>query len=151
MTQLPQEEPFSEAHLNSPQYRERLMRKLNCLIAVLEVATAKARKSLSPPSPDAERLARICANLQSTLEVCLRARSALERRQSTPEPEPGKPARIPRAPVRDEPRRRAARNPRASIELTSAAERKKFLRLGPIDRGMVGACDLDELARRLMD
>ena len=33
MAQNPQEEPFSEAHLGSPEYRERLMRKLNYLIA----------------------------------------------------------------------------------------------------------------------
>jgi len=59
------------------------MRKLNCLIAVLEVATAKVKKSMDGSPPDAERLARICANLQSTLEVCQRARTALEKRQAT--------------------------------------------------------------------
>lgn len=78
----PQEEPFSESHLGSPEYRDRLMRKLNCLIAVLEVATAKVKKSMDGSPPDAERLARICANLQSTLEVCQRARTALEKRQA---------------------------------------------------------------------
>jgi len=79
----PQEEPFSESHLGSPEYRDQLMRKLNCLIAVLEVATAKVKKSMDGSPPDSERLARICANLQSTLEVCQRARTALEKRQAT--------------------------------------------------------------------
>jgi hypothetical protein len=59
------------------------MRKLNCLIAVLEVATAKVRKSMVGSPPDSERLARICANLESTLEVCQRARTALQRREAT--------------------------------------------------------------------
>ena len=36
-----------QKNLESPAYRQRLMRKLNCLIAVLEVATAKRR----PPCP----------------------------------------------------------------------------------------------------
>src|SRR5262245_12797175 len=81
VSQHPQEEPFSEADLASPEYRERLMRKLNCLIAVLEVATAKVRKNMAGAPQDSERLARISANLQSTLEVCIRARLALQRRQ----------------------------------------------------------------------
>ena len=84
MSQNPKEEPFSETNLNSPEYRERLMKKLNALIAVLEVATAKVRRSLAGPDPDVERLTRIRNNLQSTLEVCLRARSALERREALP-------------------------------------------------------------------
>ena len=38
MSEQPQE-PFKESNLESPEYRERLMRKLNTLIAVLEVAS----------------------------------------------------------------------------------------------------------------
>ena len=77
--------PFDEDDLESPEYRDRLMRKLNALIAVLEVATAKVRKSLSGSEPDTERLTKIQANLASTLEVCQRARRALERREALPE------------------------------------------------------------------
>ena len=54
-----EEKPFSESHLDSPEYRRRLMRKLNTLIAVLEVACAKVRQSLSGPDPDIDRLNRI--------------------------------------------------------------------------------------------
>ena len=151
MSHIPQEEPFSEAHLNSPEYRERLMRKLNCLIAVLEVATAKVKRSLAEPSSETERLTRICANLQSTLDVCLRARTALERRPGISKPLPGsleqaageaasKAAPGSRPAARRAPRKRDER---------SAAEKRRFGALGPIDRGMIGICDLDELARRL--
>ena len=73
-----QQEPFRESHLDSPEYRERLMRKLNCLIAVLEVATAKVDRSIEGPGADVERLGRIRTNLRGTLDVCLRARAALE-------------------------------------------------------------------------
>ena len=74
------EEPFNETDLESPEYRERLMRKLNTLIAVLEVASAKVKRSLDGPDPDMDRLIKIRTNLSSTLEVCKRARRALQRR-----------------------------------------------------------------------
>ncbi|MEZ5975946.1 MAG: hypothetical protein R3E96_14220 [Planctomycetota bacterium] len=80
-----QNESFRESDLESPEYRERLMRKINCLIAVLEVASAKVKRSLNGPEPDMERLVRIQTNLASTLEVCRRARRALERRETLPE------------------------------------------------------------------
>ena len=79
------DQPFHESDLDSPEYRDRLMRKLNALIAVLEVATAKVRKSLAGPAPDVQRLTKIQSNLTSTLEVCRRARRALERREALPE------------------------------------------------------------------
>lgn len=81
MSDKSSQEPFEEGHLNSEEYRERLTRKLNCLIALLEVAMARVRRSLAGPAPDVERLTKIRTNLQSTLEVCLRARTALERHE----------------------------------------------------------------------
>ena len=141
----PQEEPFSEANLDSAEYRERLMRKLNCLIAVLEVATAKVRKSLAVPSADTERLVRIRTNLQSTLDVCLRARAALERREALPKELPenlseviGGAARPPSASTRGE-----------RVELSSDLEVARFRELGPIDKRAIPRVDLDELSRRL--
>ena len=142
----PQEEPFSEANLESAEYRERLMRKLNCLIAVLEVATAKVRKSLAVPSPDTERLVRIRSNLQSTLDVCLRARAALERRESLPKELPanlseviqGAAKSLPAAPRRGE-----------RVEMSSEVELARFRGLGPIDKRSISRVDLDELARML--
>jgi hypothetical protein len=147
----PHEEPFSEAHLGSPEYRERLMRKLNCLIAVLEVATAKVRKSMAGSSTDSERLARICANLQSTLEVCQRARVALERRQVPTKqlPERSAPAEATLAPASTKKSKARRPAPRVGSDISTEAERRKFAILPPIDPRIIERIDLDELARRL--
>ena len=85
MTDQPNNEPFNESHLDSVEYRDRLTRKLNCLIALLEVAMARVRRSLAGPEPDIDRLTKIRSNLQSTLDVCLRARTALERHEPLPD------------------------------------------------------------------
>lgn len=152
----PQEEPFSEANLDSPEYRERLMRKLNCLIAVLEVATAKVKKSLDGPAADVERLARIRTNLQSTLDVCLRARAALERREALPKDLPenltrvmeGAPEPAVSAPAFTQ--RKPKNLPRgASTELDSNDERRKFRNMGAIDRRQIALVDFEDLCRRL--
>lgn len=152
MSHTPQEEPFSEASLNSPEYRERLMRKLNCLIAVLEVATAKVKKSLDNPSPDTERLVRIRSNLQSTLEVCLRARAALERRESLPKELPANLAQVVDDADVETPQASGSgrkRSGEARSEFASRDERRKFRRLPPIDRRLIATCDIEELTRLL--
>ena len=157
MAQNPQEEPFSEAHLGSPEYRERLMRKLNCLLAVLEVATARVRKNLAGSPEDSERLTRICSNLQSTLEVCIRARLALQRRQAIAQvPPPAGPlapppvAIGPPSPAAPQPPPKARKGKRrVGSDLSTEAEKKRFAKLPPIDRRAVHRCDLDDLARRL--
>jgi len=145
----PQEEPFSEAHLASPEYRERLMRKLNCLIAVLEVATAKVRKNMAGHPGDSERLARISANLQSTLEVCIRARLALQRRQAA-SPMPPAPPSVPQLPQTAGPSAASERAAKRNGSDLSNAEKRKFAQLPPIDRAAISDCDLDELAKRLL-
>lgn len=151
MSQTPQEEPFSEAHLESPEYRERLMRKLNCLIAVLEVATAKVRQSMAQPAADQERLGRIRTNLQSTLDVCLRARVALERREGLPREVSNELAQA----VQDEaaflgevPRRLVPRGS-APLETSSEGERIKFERMAPIARSELRDVDFELLMRQL--
>ena len=153
MSEKPEKRPFSESNLDSYEYRERLMRKLNCLIAVLEVATAKVRKSLAGPDPDVERLKRIQANLQSTLEVCVRARTALERREALPKDLPENLASVVGADGMNGdfvPGRSVGRLPGGSqIELSSPAEREKFERMGKIDLAEVQACDIDQLTRML--
>jgi len=144
--------PFSESNLDSAEYRERLMRKLNCLIAVLEVAGAKVRRSLAGPAPDVARLSRIKKNLADTLEICTRARTALEKRGSLTE-ELSKdlqravnPDILTSGPYRDALRPARPRGPSAE---QSPEERERFDRLGRIERADVDACDLDDLARRL--
>ncbi|MCC7014884.1 MAG: hypothetical protein IT454_20145 [Planctomycetes bacterium] len=146
---------FSESNLDSAEYRERLKRKLNCLIAVLEVATAKVKQSLAGPAPDIDRLTRIQKNLQDTLDVCMRARSALDKRGTLPEslsqdlaaavnPSMLGAAAAPKSEPRTQ--RPAARGPENEL---SAGERAKFKSLPKIDRSMIGTCDLDELSRLL--
>lgn len=148
-------QPFHESNLDSAEYRERLMRKLNTLIAVLEVAGAKVRRSLAGPEPDLERLTRIKANLQNTLEVCLRARSALEKRGALPKglsrelTEAVSPDMLDAARMARPEERRRKRKLGQGIEMTSLDEVEKFRRLGQIRRAEIETCDLEELASKL--
>lgn len=138
------DQPFHESDLDFPEYRDRLMRKLNALIAVLEVATAKVRKSLAGPAPDVQRLTKIQGNLTSTLEVCRRARRALERREALPEGLPENLAAVVRGAGSD------ALPPGSTAEMSTAAEKARFERMGTIRRDEIDAVDLDELQRQLM-
>ncbi len=144
-----QPQPSSENNLDSAEYRDRLRKKLNCLIAVLEVATAKVKQSLAGPAPDVERLMRIQKNLQDTMDVCLRARNALDKRGALPSGLSEDLAK--------------AVNPSFGLELPpaqsdaapqvrrefSSSEQRKFARLPKIDSAMIATCDFDELARML--
>jgi hypothetical protein len=142
--------PSPEPNLESAEYRDRLMRKLNCLIAVLEVANAKVRQALAQDGVDTEKLLRIKRNLQDTLDVCLKAKAALERREPLPASVAQGLARLVPAEatgnpmVSEAPRRRGR-----GVEMTSRQEWKKFRRMGRIEPAMVSACDFDDLARRL--
>jgi hypothetical protein len=136
---------FSESNLESTEYRDRLRRKLNCLIAVLEVATAKVRQSLAGHAPDVPRLMRIQKNLQETLDVCLRARTALDKRGTlSPKLTEDLAAAVDPAIVLGQAAPQRARG----TEL-SEPERERFAGLPRIDAAMIDQCDLDELARRL--
>lgn len=146
----PSRESFRESHLEDPEYRDRLMRKLNCLIAVLEVANAKVKRSLAGPAPDVERLTRIRTNLSSTLEVCRRAKRALERREELPDGLPENLAEV----VRRAGKPRVVKRPpsmprRANVEMTSPEEHRRFEEMGPISGDEAASVDFDELARRL--
>ena len=76
--------------LGSAEYRTRLTTKLNCLIAVLEVAIAKITKSLDTPGANEDRLTKIRGNLENTLSICHRAKQTLDR--STAKKQAVKPA-----------------------------------------------------------
>lgn len=142
------QQPFKDSDLDSPEYRERLMRKLNCLIAVLEVANAKVDRSLAGPEPDVDRLTRIKTNLTSTLEVCRRARKALERREALPEGLPENLAAVVRR--ASELKRLPKRLPSgSSAEMATETERKRFEMMGRITQQELRAVDLDALARQL--
>ena len=151
MSQEPQDESFQETNLNSPEYRERLMRKLNCLIAVLEVATAKVRKSLADPEADVERLTRIRTNLQSTLDVCVRARTALERREALPKELPENLSQVIEE-TRIVELRGQSPSPKSPARVRGEmrqAERRKFEGLGTIKKSEIVRVDIDELTRKL--
>jgi len=150
MTENQNNEQFSEANLNSPEYRERLTRKLNCLIALLEVAMARVRRSLAGPEPDVERLTKIRTNLKSTLDVCLRARTALERQEPLPDDLPASLSQVAKPKVQGVIRPHADRLPSGSIhELGSPEEVEKFKRMGRISSDEVEAVDFDDLERKL--
>lgn len=142
------QQPFKETDLDSPEYRERLMRKLNCLIAVLEVANAKVDRSLNGPQPDLERLVRIKSNLTSTLEVCRRARKALERREALPDGLPENLAAVVRR--AGELNRLPKRLPMGALaEMQDDSERKRFEMMGRITQQELRVVDLDALAAKL--
>jgi len=145
-----EDKPYSDSHLDSPEYRRRLLRKLNTLIAVLEVACVKVRRSLAGPNADVERLLRIQKNLKDTLQVCLRAKKALERCEQLPK---GLPADLGKVPTR-QPRPQLAgqagkKGP--TVEMSSPEELEKFSKLGPIESKEIRSCDLDTLCRQLLD
>jgi len=152
MSNEPEDQPFSESHLDSPEYRKRLQRKLNTLIAVLEVACAKVRRSLAGPDPDVERLSRIYKNLQDTLQVCLRAKNALDKSESLPTDLPAHLSQIARDRDAQEAElgRRPAAAAGAAVEMTSPEEAERFQKLGPISSTELCSVDIDELCQRLL-
>jgi hypothetical protein len=124
--------------LSSAEYRARLTTKLNCLIAVLEVAIGKISKSMDLPGANEERLLKIRSNLENTLSICHRAKQTLERTASGAKALTNK-ATDSQMTARD------------YVELSSIDEYRKFRRMPPISRDDVGAVDFDELARRLTE
>ncbi len=151
MSQSHEDEPHFETQLEDPAYRERLRRKLDCLVAVLEVACAKVRRTLETPGSDRSRLERIQKNLGETLATCKRARLALDRRERLPEDLNQKLGALARGD--DEvPRPTRAQTPRRlsdKADFLSDAERRRFATKPTIASTEIGNCDLDELARRL--
>lgn len=138
MDSTPNDNSQSPETLSSAEYRTRLATKLNCLIAVLEVAIGKIQKSMDLPGANEERLLKIRSNLENTLSICHRAKQTLERTTA------GKPATKPE-------QDRAQMSARDYVELTSIDEYRKFRKLPPIGRDELAAIDFDELARRLTE
>ena len=131
------EQPNQPDMLSSREYRARLMTKLNCLIAVLEVAIAKISKSMGLPGANEERLLKIRSNLENTLAICHRAKQTLEKTTSS--------SKVRRA---TEDGKMSARD---YVELSSIDEYRKFKQMEPIQKTEVTDVDLEDLARRLAD
>ena len=124
--------------LGSAEYRTRLTTKLNCLIAVLEVAIAKITKSMETPGANEERLTKIRGNLENTLSICHRAKQTLDKTRSNKQTQ-----------RRDgDSKLMTARD---YGELTSIEEYRKFRNMKPITSDEVSEIDFDELSRRLID
>ncbi len=126
--------------LGSAEYRARLMTKLNCLMAVLEVAISKIAKNMDLPGANEERLTKIRSNLENTLSICERAKSTLER----------SPARNARS--RQLPAITATSIDKMSardyVELSSIEEYRKFKQLPPIQTDELVALDIEELVKK---
>ena len=122
--------------LGSAEYRTRLTTKLNCLIAVLEVAITKITKSMDVPGANEERLLKIRSNLENTLSICHRAKQTLDRTA-------GSKSAIARSDDRN------SMSARDYVELTSIDEYRKFRKMEPITKDELATIDFDELARRL--
>lgn len=124
--------------LGSTEYRTRLTTKLNCLIAVLEVAIAKITKSMDTPGANEDRLTKIRGNLENTLSICHRAKKTLDRTQANKQTA-----------------RQATKNQdmtaRDYVELTSIEEYRKFRNMAPITKNELDTIDFDELSRRLSE
>ncbi|MCI0548991.1 MAG: hypothetical protein L0027_17135 [Candidatus Rokubacteria bacterium] len=142
MSLQPDEQPFTPSHLESTAYRKRLLRKLNTLIAVLEVACAKVRRSLQGPEPDVERLTRIHRNLKDTLDVCQKAKNALQRQEKLP-------ANLPPILGLEGGAEHLGASPAPPVFL-SPAEAERFAELSPITADEIRAVDLDDLCNRLL-
>lgn len=125
--------------LSSADYRARLTTKLNCLIAVLEVAIAKIAKSMDLPGANEERLLKIRGNLENTLAICHRAKQTLDRTAAATRSIDTK---------TEERRQMTARD---YVELSSIDEYRKFRSMQPIGLDDVRSVDLDDLARRLTE
>lgn len=128
-----------DRRISSAEYRAKLLTKLNCLIAVLEVAIAKIARSMELPGARSQRLLKIQSNLENTLSICNRAKTTLEK---------------------DEvggPRTRRVRNTgskmsyRDYVELSSIEEYQKFKSLPPIKPNEINSANVDALIERLMD
>ena len=128
-------QPNHHDMLSSSEYRARLMTKLNCLIAVLEVAIAKISKSMGLPGANEERLLKIRSNLENTLAICHRAKQTLEKtngtRALTADTDPGK------------------MSARDYVELSSIDEYRKFKKMDPIKKDELSEVDFEDLARKL--
>jgi hypothetical protein len=131
-------DPLDRTQLESVEYRTRLLTKLNCLIAVIEVAIAKVSRSLESPGAQEERLGRIRGNLENTLGICQRAKATLQKVDGR--------ARVTQPRASLDPSRMSYRD---YVELSSIDEYRKFKSLPPIRAEEIADVDLDEILRRL--
>jgi len=127
--------------LSSAEYRSRLLTKLNCLIAVLEVAIAKITRSMDVPGANEQRLLKIRGNLENTLSICARAKRTLESSDATP---------ALAKPLRERTGRKKMTY-RDYVELSSIEEYQKFKALPPIATDEIANTSIDALIEQMFD
>jgi translation initiation factor 1 (eIF-1/SUI1) len=134
--------------LSTAEYQKRLLNKLNCLIAVLEVAIGKITTTVDGDESKAERLGKIRNNLENTLGICRRAKRTLEAKieggDSSAKSQPSTAAET----ECELPKKRPL-SFRNYVELSSIDEFRKFKKLEPISEDELSDVDLDELAKKL--
>lgn len=134
---------------SSQDNRQTLMRKLNCLVAVLELALVKVRRNGEGSGMDADRLQAMADNIDNTLAICLRARRSLELGRPVDEDL----AHVMEAATflgeEDGDRSGERMSYRDYVELSSLAEYAKFRDLPPLQAEDVAMCNLELLAHRL--
>lgn len=131
----------------SAEYRAKLLTKLNCLIAVLEVAIGKITRSMDLPGANEERLVKIRVNLENTLAICNRAKQTLEKGMAQTTAAAATTPLLPAA--AESPRKQMTY--RDYVELSSINEYRKFKTMPPITPGEIATLDLDALASKLLD
>ena len=129
--------------LSSAEYRAKLLTKLNCLIAVLEVAIAKISRSIDLPGTNEERLLKIRGNLENTLSICKRAKTTLVKGIG-----PTSTKQSSRARGRGAKEKMSYRD---YVELSSIEEYQKFKTMPPIKSEELDQIDIDDLVRKLFD
>ncbi len=132
--------------LSSAEYRTRLLTKLNCLVAVLEVAIAKISRSMDLPGANAERLLKIRSNLENTLSICSRAKQTLERSSIQQTEQASTTTKTKRSLST-----REKMSYRDYVELSSIDEYRKFKTLPPITSTDLKDTDFEALAGQLFD
>jgi len=132
--------PNPSQALSSAEYRARLLTKLNCLVAVLEVAIGKIAKSMDIPGANEERLLKIRTNLENTLAICNRAKDTLQRTASA-----SGAAQIKKSAPK------SGMTARDYVELSSIEEYLKFRKMAPIAQDDIESIDFDELTRQLTE
>ncbi|KAA3611897.1 MAG: hypothetical protein DWQ01_07375 [Planctomycetota bacterium] len=138
--------------LFDPQYRSELLGKVEALLLVLERTHEKVLGGMHAPGSDHNRLAKICHNLEHTLEVCRRAKKLLSHTWNE-DVEPGEQMELRyaladlRAQLGMAPHR--TMNYREYIEIQHMQEFRRFQTLGPIQRQELLDADLDTLCARL--
>jgi len=69
--------PDSSQQLSDPSYRAEMLTKIEALISVLQVARTKVIRNMETPGTNSARLARVRLQVENTLQVCQKARTAL--------------------------------------------------------------------------